>query len=242
MAGVRLRGRGAAALARAFLACPARRPGASLAMPRASGEAAAISDGGGRIFRASLAVGLAAKGRPLFVGAADGTGPRCVTPTRTRRCEETLRHLLAAEMRRQGCVPFAGPVAMAVRMVFSAGEVRSTTSRRTGDVDNLLKTLLDAMTGTVLMDDRLVVSLLARKLLGPVAGVDLVVCGLAGREGLGGRLDDVLGEFCAGAEAWRRDERSAPQRGVSAAGGGAEARTLLQGKTSGSAISAKPDL
>ena len=88
-----------------------------------------------------------AKGRPRVYGG------HAITPRKTQRAEERI----FAEFRRKypDEAPFDGPVSVYVKFWLS--------KRGKPDIDNLIKTVLDALNGVAYADDSQIVSVFAEK-------------------------------------------------------------------------------
>lgn len=110
------------------------------------------------------------KQRPRF---SPKTG-RVYTPEETHKYERTVR--FSYRVRYNGMVSEHGPIWATVKCYFPipesvpklqkelmmSGRIRPT-NRRTGDVDNLAKSVLDALNGVAYTDDSQIVSLTAEK-------------------------------------------------------------------------------
>ena len=120
------------------------------------------------------------KGRPRF-----GRG-HVYTPQKTRNAEAEISRVGRAMM--GGKKPFDGPVKIDAtflvdvpkswprkRQQMGINDVLLPTSARVGDVDNLLKTVTDAMNGVVYEDDRQIISAAATKLYTKNGGARTIV-------------------------------------------------------------------
>lgn len=105
-----------------------------------------------------------AKARPRVAvrnGKAHG-----YTPTKTQQAEWQIRQ---AWMAQHGAVPATGPVGLVVtaflKMPSSMPKKRRLTAQPTPrpDIDNYIKTVLDALNGVAFLDDSQVVHLIAQK-------------------------------------------------------------------------------
>ena len=100
-----------------------------------------------------------AKGRPIF-----GKG-FTYTPKKTREAERDLKILMKAAWKKD---LLTEPVR--VELTFSMTKPKSVKNRMypsvKPDLDNYIKGLLDSMVGTILLDDSIVVEILARKIYG----------------------------------------------------------------------------
>jgi Holliday junction resolvase RusA-like endonuclease len=126
------------------------------------------------------------------VGKARARVVRCgrsihaFTPERTARYESMVRLAAVAEM--QGQQPFSGPVAVTIRAAF--GVPASWSKKKRGaalenprailpakrpDLDNVVKSVCDAMNGVVFRDDAQIVELVATKHYGKIACVQVLV-------------------------------------------------------------------
>lgn len=88
-----------------------------------------------------------------------GKGGRTYTPKKTRDAEEAIEWLCKAAMR--GAAPLDGPVA--VELAFTQDD------RRGRDIDNMCKTVLDAMNKIAYTDDKQIIRLTATKRVGKTA-------------------------------------------------------------------------
>lgn len=124
------------------------------------------------MFAVTLPLQARAKQRPrVFLANRSGLGlsgderpaMSAVTPKATRTFERELRGFLEVEMRRLGLPVFCHPVVVGVRFAFVGDDAVAPTSRNIGDLDNLEKSILDAMNGVVFADDSLVVCKFSQK-------------------------------------------------------------------------------
>lgn len=168
------------------------------ALPRAKADP--FSDVSAPVFRADIPIEPRVKQRPRVVyracgGWDEGSRPAVValTPKPTRLFEAELRAVCAAEMMRARMRPFAIPVVAGVRIVFAGDAARAAVSRRWGDLDNLEKAVLDALNGTVVEDDRLVVAKASQKAFGEVAGITVVVAPARAEAVSGDTFDRIIG-------------------------------------------------
>lgn len=102
---------------------------------------------------------IVGKGRPRFTVVAGHA--RAYTPAKTRNSEAVIRDLAAAAM--AGASPISAAVHLEVRIYLIPAKSWSKRKRTeaqhvTGkpDIDNLLKTVADALNGIVYIDDALV--------------------------------------------------------------------------------------
>ena len=111
-----------------------------------------------------------AKGRPKFFKPPNADFGRAVTPAKTRKAEHVIQQFAIA----QGVTPVIGPVH--VSLDFRHEPPASTSKKRRRelveqnqwrdkkpDLDNLIKTVLDALNEIAWADDKSVVSIFARK-------------------------------------------------------------------------------
>ena len=109
---------------------------------------------------------------------AGGHGKRRYTPLQVRLWQAKAVIAARQEMSRQTI--FAGPVHMTYRAIYEPPKswpkwkapmaiTRGIQHTGVPDLDNLIKAMLDAVSGIVMKDDALVVSILAVKVYGPQA-------------------------------------------------------------------------
>lgn len=101
------------------------------------------------------------------------SGPmmQSVTPQATRLYEQAIRVAAQGAMSKAGLSPARGPVHVDMAFIFAGNPLELPTANRDGDLDNLVKAVLDAMNGVAYSDDRLVVGTSATK---ACAGQDAV--------------------------------------------------------------------
>lgn len=87
------------------------------------------------------------KQRPRTVRTKNGKS-RTYTPKKTLDAEERIRMIAWAEMQKNKVKKFTDPVGVAISFI---------GANPSADIDNLMKTVLDGMNGTVFEDDRQVV-------------------------------------------------------------------------------------
>lgn len=121
-----------------------------------------------------LAGAPVAKGRARIT--TRGGFARAYTPEKTRKAEESL---IARAIRFAPAEPLAGPLAVALTFVFAVPESWSRKKREAAlrcelhhttkpDVDNVVKSTLDALQGVFFLDDKQIVQLEVRKSYGAV--------------------------------------------------------------------------
>jgi Holliday junction resolvase RusA-like endonuclease len=115
-----------------------------------------------------------AKGRPRF--STHSGYAVAYTPRKTRNAESSLQAQAAMQLP-SGFVPFKGPVAMTVSFRLQRPKslkksIQYPTKRP--DLENFLKTLLDALNSVVFDDDSQVVSILATKEYG-TPGIEVTI-------------------------------------------------------------------
>jgi Holliday junction resolvase RusA-like endonuclease len=112
------------------------------------------------------------------------------TPTKTRNAQAVVKLAAEMAMRAHGDQCFAGPLELSLRVFIRiprskpkkwqaqarSGAVWPTTKP---DLSNIIKLIEDAMTGTVYLDDKQIVSLNVRKLYADSPRIEVVVtpCG-----------------------------------------------------------------
>jgi Holliday junction resolvase RusA-like endonuclease len=122
------------------------------------------------------------KARPRF--SRRGAATIAYTPGKTARHEERVALIARSAMR--GCRPLTGPVQVHVDITMPVPASWSRRRRREAidrtiaptvkpDIDNVLKLLLDAMSGICYADDRQIVGLTATKFYGDPPGVRVAV-------------------------------------------------------------------
>lgn len=114
-----------------------------------------------------------AKGRPRFTRSG-----RAYTPAKTLKYEGYLKSLMAEAM--QDKPPLTGPVRVDLR--FHMPEPKSMPKRDQGrhlphvkrpDLDNLVKSVLDAANGVLVLDDSSVYAMTAAKQYSATPGVEI---------------------------------------------------------------------
>lgn len=93
---------------------------------------------------------------------------RAITPKRSAAFIRTCRNIIAAQYK-------GTPIDTPCRAVLNIFKKRSPSSRTYGDVDNLAKSILDAMTGIVYRDDCLITELTVKKYYSPSAGILITI-------------------------------------------------------------------
>ncbi|MBB3175594.1 Holliday junction resolvase RusA-like endonuclease [Endobacter medicaginis] len=93
------------------------------------------------------------------------------TPQRTLDYESLIQLAAQAAMASSQLPLFDEPVRVVLTLTFAGRDGTMPTAPGDGDADNLAKSVLDAMNGTVFADDRLVVSLTVNKTCGTTDGV-----------------------------------------------------------------------
>jgi Holliday junction resolvase RusA-like endonuclease len=111
-----------------------------------------------------------------FMALVRSQATRAMTPEQTRRFEEAVRLAATAAMRRQGLAMFTTPVAMNIVFHFHGDPAFWPTAHSDGDLDNLEKSLKDALIGVVYADDRLVVKKTSEKVCGKTDRISVEVC------------------------------------------------------------------
>lgn len=101
-----------------------------------------------------------------FMALIKTQGMRAATPEKTRNFESAIRLAAGVAMKKQGLDMFRHPVSMDIVFSFSGDARFWPTSHRDGDLDNLEKSLKDALIGVVYADDRLVVEKRSIKVCG----------------------------------------------------------------------------
>lgn len=112
-----------------------------------------------------------AKGRPKFFTPPGASFGRAVTPKKTVNAEDTIKHYAIA----QGVTPVEGPVHVDLEFRYEPPASMSKKKRgmamtyhefrtKKPDLDNLIKTVLDALNELAWKDDASVVSVSARKI------------------------------------------------------------------------------
>ena len=100
------------------------------------------------------------QGRPRFYNG------HAVDPKRSRDFKNALKLFVQNKLKNYGDV-FSDKSALNVAIYFYRSKTRfkGVTDPRFGDIDNLIKAVLDALNGLVWKDDRQIVSLFAKKKL-----------------------------------------------------------------------------
>jgi Holliday junction resolvase RusA-like endonuclease len=104
-----------------------------------------------------------AKGRPKLTSF--GGHARAYTPAKTRMAEDHIRSQIANQLPK-GFVPFACPIWITIGIYKSKPKHAKKTDiypSRRPDLDNYIKTVLDAMNMVVFQDDALICSIKAQK-------------------------------------------------------------------------------
>ena len=96
---------------------------------------------------------------------------RTVTPEATRRFEAAVASYAQAAMVKAGMQPFEVPVEMSADFVLEGTGDEWPVAHQDGDLDNMVKALMDGLNGIAWTDDRLVVGKVSRKLTGPKPGI-----------------------------------------------------------------------
>ena len=113
------------------------------------------------------------KGRPRLAGG------HVFTPKKTHDAENYIRSMVKRSWK---SVPLMGPVSLVIRFWFHKPKHgKHATPIASGDLDNYLKTVMDALNKLVYEDDRQVVHVDASKLYcaaGGEPGIDLEVTAL----------------------------------------------------------------
>lgn len=128
-----------------------------------------------------------AQGRPRFT--TQGGRPRAVDPQRSREWKQVAAHLMRLAM--QGRPPFECPIELQMIAVFSPPkrtrlDAPATLRVKKPDIENLVKSCLDAGNGVLYRDDAQVVRLKAEKWTAAPTGLEGVridVRPLVGQEG-----------------------------------------------------------
>ena len=113
--------------------------------------------------------------RPIPKGRPRLSRFRVYTPQRTLDYESVISQAAADAMAEAGLDAFCGPVRLQLTFVFAGKSGTVPTAQRDGDVDNLSKSVLDAMNGVVFLDDRQVVAMRAEKRCSEADAVHVVV-------------------------------------------------------------------
>lgn len=130
-----------------------------------------------------MTISFTVKGRPVPKARPRVTGGRAYTPAETREYEEWVRWNYA----RANGPKFAGWVTVFIRAYFpipeSTPKKRAAEleggycAKRVGDVDNVAKSILDALNGVAYTDDCQVVGLDVQKLQSATPRVEVDIVG-----------------------------------------------------------------
>jgi len=100
---------------------------------------------------------------------------RSVTPESTRQFEEIAALVAGRAMAAAGLAPFGCPLEMTVEFRFDGDPGTWPTAHADGDLDNLEKSLKDALIGVAYADDRLIVRKTGIKVCSARAGISLTI-------------------------------------------------------------------
>ena len=111
-----------------------------------------------------------AQGRPRF--SRRGNFVKTYDPKKSRDAKQTVKYFATEAMKGENMVPLEGPLSMRVEfgVALPKSDYRKRTPREKAwrtkkpDLDNLVKTVKDACSGVVYLDDNQIVDLKARKL------------------------------------------------------------------------------
>ena len=111
-----------------------------------------------------------AQGRPRF--SRRGNFVKAYDPKKSRDAKQTVKYFATEAMKDEKMVPLEGPLSMRVEfgVALPKSDYRKRTPRENAwstkkpDLDNLVKTVKDACSGVVFLDDNQVVKVVAEKI------------------------------------------------------------------------------
>lgn len=111
-----------------------------------------------------------AKERPRFSRAG-----HAYTPSTTRAYERDLKHIMYRDMQQAGWQMTHEPICVHMNFVFEKAKT-SVLEYPSQDIDNLVKSTLDAMQSVVFPNDKQVISIYASKEFGIRDQIEISVC------------------------------------------------------------------